>query len=65
MPTHTLPGWLQAFVNVNPVSHLVSAVRELANHGLVAQDFWWTLFGALVIVAVFAPLPMRAYMRQA
>ncbi len=65
VPTHTLPGWLQAFVNVNPVSHLVSAVRELANQGLIARDFWWTLFGAIVIVAVFAPLTVRAYMRQA
>jgi ABC-2 type transport system permease protein len=65
VPTHTLPGWLQVFVNVNPVSHLVSAVRELANHGLIGQDFWWTVFGALVIVAVFAPLTVRAYRRQA
>ncbi len=52
-------------MNVNPVSHLVSAVRELANHGVIAQDFWWTLFGAIVIVVVFAPLTVRAYMRQA
>jgi len=40
-------------------------VRELANHGLIGQDFWWTVFGALVIVAVFAPLTVRAYRRQA
>ena len=65
VPTHTLPGWLQVFVQFNPVSHLVSAVRELANHGQIAQDFWWTLLGALVIVAVFAPLTVRAYRRQA
>ena len=23
----TLPGWLQAFVHLNPVTHLVTAVR--------------------------------------
>ena len=22
-----MPGWLQAFVNVNPITHLVAAVR--------------------------------------
>ena len=33
VPADTMPGWMQAFVNVNPVSHLVTAVRELANDG--------------------------------
>ena len=65
VPTHTLPGWLQVFVQVNPVSHLVSAVRELTNHGRIGPEFWWTLLGGLAIVAVFAPLTVRAYRRQA
>src|SRR3954447_2322405 len=33
VPADTLPGWLESFVKVNPVSHLVSATRDLANHG--------------------------------
>ena len=33
--TETMPGWLQAFVNVNPISHLVSTVRALMNGGAV------------------------------
>ena len=33
VPADTLPGWLEAFVNVNPVSHVVTAVRDLANNG--------------------------------
>lgn len=61
----TMPGWLQWFVNVNPVSHLVTAVRELANDGAVSGDLWMSLLGAAVIVAVFAPLTVRAYMRKA
>ena len=28
-----MPGWLQWFVNINPVSHLVTAVRDLVNTG--------------------------------
>ncbi|WP_029145625.1 ABC transporter permease [Microbacterium luticocti] len=61
----TMPQWLQWFVNINPVSHLVTAVREIANNGAVTGDVWVTLLGAAVIVAVFAPLTVRAYMRKA
>ncbi|GAA2064215.1 ABC transporter permease [Williamsia deligens] len=61
----TMPGWLQAFVKVNPVSHLVSAVRELTNNGHVGIHVLWSLVGAAVITAIFAPLTVRAYMRNA
>ncbi|WP_348788326.1 ABC transporter permease [Leifsonia sp. NPDC080035] len=65
VPVDTMPDWLQSFVNVNPVSHLVTAVRDLANNGTFGADGWWALLGAAVIVAVFAPLTVRAYMRKA
>ncbi|HEY8455391.1 MAG TPA: ABC transporter permease [Actinopolymorphaceae bacterium] len=65
VPVDTLPSWLAWFASVNPISHLVTAVRELANQGTVGGDVGWTLLGALVIVAVFAPLTVRAYMRKA
>ncbi|MEH3155725.1 MAG: ABC transporter permease [Gordonia paraffinivorans] len=61
----TMPGWLQAFVKVNPVSHLVTAVRELTNSGHVGIHVLWSLVGAAVITAIFAPLTVRAYMRNA
>ncbi|VXB04012.1 Daunorubicin/doxorubicin resistance ABC transporter permease protein DrrB [Microbacterium sp. 8M] len=65
VPVDTMPGWLQWFVNVNPVSHLVTAVRDLVNTGAFGVDAWVSLLGAAVIVAVFAPLTVRAYMRKA
>jgi ABC-2 type transport system permease protein len=65
VPTDTLPGWLKSFVNVNPVSHLVSAIRELTNQGAIGNDFWWLILGAALIVAIFAPLTVSAYMRKA
>jgi ABC-2 type transport system permease protein len=65
VPLNTLPDWLRWFATVNPVSHLVTAVRELANHGAFGGDAWLALLGAAVIVAVFAPLTVRAYMRKA
>lgn len=65
VPVDTLPSWLAWFANANPVSHLVTAVRELANNGAIGADLWLSLLGAAVIVAVFAPLTVRAYMRKA
>ncbi|MDA4894051.1 MULTISPECIES: ABC transporter permease [Microbacterium] len=65
VPVDTMPTWLQWFVNVNPVSHLVTAVRDLVNASTFGVDAWISLLGAAVIVAVFAPLTVRAYMRRA
>jgi len=65
VPVETLPGWMQAFVKVNPVSHLVAAVRDLVNHSAFGHDFWLSIIGAIAIVVIFAPITVRAYMRKA
>jgi ABC-2 type transport system permease protein len=64
VPATTLPGWLQAFVNVNPVSHLVSATRDLANNGVVSGQVGWTLLAGLGVIAVFAPLSVLSYRKH-
>jgi ABC-2 type transport system permease protein len=64
VPVTSLPGWLQAFVNVNPISHMVSATRELANQGTIGGQVGWTLLACLALVAVFAPLSVRSYRRH-
>lgn len=64
-PTSTMPDWLQTIVAYNPVTHLVNAARELMNTGVFGADAWLTLLGAAVVVAIFAPLTVRAYMRKA
>jgi ABC-2 type transport system permease protein len=64
VPVDTMPSWLQWFVKINPISHLVSAVRQLTNNGTVGWDFVISLIGAAVIVAIFAPITVRAYMRR-
>ena len=63
--TDTLPGWLQGFVKINPVSHLITAIRDLVNSGHIGHDFWLTIVGAIAILIVFVPLTVRAYMRKA
>lgn len=65
VPTDTLPDWLRWFTEVNPISHLITAVRDLINRGAVTGDLWISLLGAAVVVAVFAPLTVKAYMRKA
>ena len=46
VPVDTMPGWLQGFVKVNPISHLVTAVRELCTNGHVGVHVVWSLVGA-------------------
>lgn len=64
VPVDTMPNWLKWFANINPVSHLVTAVRDLTNAGTIGTDFAFSLIGAAVVVALFAPLTVRAYMRR-
>ncbi|MBN9391890.1 MAG: ABC transporter permease [Chloroflexi bacterium] len=65
VPVNTLPDWLKWFVNVNPVSHLITAIRDIINQGTIGVDFWLTALGAIVVVAIFAPLTVATYMRKA
>jgi ABC-2 type transport system permease protein len=57
----TLPGWLEAFVDVNPISHLVTAARGLMEGDAVAGDIALVLAEAAVLTAAFAPLTVRLY----
>jgi ABC-2 type transport system permease protein len=57
----TLPGWLRAFVHVNPVSHLVSAERALMNGTASASQVGWVLLASAGLIAIFAPLTMLRY----
>jgi ABC-2 type transport system permease protein len=60
----TLPGPLAAFVKVNPVSHLVSAGRDLANSGVISAEVGWTLLAGVAVIAIFAPLSVSSYKRH-
>lgn len=57
----TMPGWLEAFVDVNPVSHLVTAVRGLMDGTVTSGQIGWVLVASGVLVGVFAPLTMYLY----
>jgi len=61
---NTLPDGLAAFVKVNPVSHLVTAARDLANNGEVTSQVGWTLLASVIVIAIFAPLSVRSYKKH-
>ncbi|MYV60081.1 ABC transporter permease [Streptomyces sp. SID4931] len=60
----TMPGWLQAFVNNSPVTHLATAVRELMAGNWPAADIAWSLGWAGVLMVVFGVVTMRLYNRK-
>ena len=63
VPTSTLPGWLQDFVN--SLTYIGGAVRQLLNQGVIGNDFCLSLMESVAVVLMFAPLTLRMYMRKA
>ena len=74
VPAQTMPGWLQAFVDVNPVSLLADATRHLMLGEKLVGTPWYvesasgpvlaSLAWAAGIAVVFAPLSVRAFKRR-
>ncbi|MER6027341.1 ABC transporter permease [Streptomyces sp. NPDC001851] len=64
VPDKTMPGWLQAWSDVNPVSLMADTVRGLLNGGAVAHPLLGSLAWMAGMVAVFFPLAMRAYRKS-
>lgn len=65
VPTDTMPGWLQAFVSINPVTLLSDTSRGLMVGGPVLEPLVGTLLWAAAFVAIFAPLSLAALRRRA
>jgi ABC-2 type transport system permease protein len=57
----TLPGWLEAFVDVNPISILVTATRGLMEGSAELADIAIVLGTSAALTAVFAPITVRLY----
>jgi len=60
----TMPGWLQSFVSVNPIAHLVTAVRGLMDGVVTTGDISLALFSPIVVTAVCGPIAMWLYGRE-
>jgi oleandomycin transport system permease protein len=64
VPEETMPGWLRAVVDVNPVPILADATRGLLVDGPVAAPATGSLIWAVVLTLVFVPLSMWAFKRR-
>ncbi|ATL69242.1 ABC transporter permease [Nocardia terpenica] len=60
VPISAMSPVLRRFAEINPVSHLVSAVRTLADHGRFGADAGWSMVGVVAVVAVLAPVTLWA-----
>jgi ABC transporter DrrB family efflux protein len=60
----TMPGWLQAFVKINPVTHVIDATRGLMLGGPVSEPLIDAVVWLVAITAVFAPLAIARYRRR-
>jgi len=59
-----MPSWLRAFIDVNPITHLVTAVRGLMHGTVTAGQIGWVLLAAATLTTVFAPLTMHLYRKM-
>ncbi|MET8813067.1 ABC transporter permease [Streptomyces sp. NPDC004549] len=60
-PTQSMPGWLQAFTDYNPLSTLADAARGLMVGGPVTHDLWVTVGWSIAITAVMAPFSIYKF----
>ena len=60
----TMPGWLEAFVNVNPVSHITTALRGLFGGTVTAGQVGLSLVAPAVLTLVLAPVVLALYRRK-
>jgi ABC transporter DrrB family efflux protein len=63
VPISSMPGWLQAFANNQPVTYVINVMRSMALGGPIAADLWKSIAWLAGIFIVFAPLAVRAYKR--
>ena len=64
VPTESMPGWLQAFAEVNPVTYAINATRSLML-GLPLEGWLTgTIVWIAVIVGLFSPLAIVRYRRR-
>ncbi|MEW2591148.1 ABC transporter permease [Micromonospora aurantiaca] len=60
----TMPGWLQAFVKINPITQLVTSVRAVMAGSMDRSSTMWMLLWSAFFVVVFGTLTMYRYNRR-
>lgn len=60
----TMPAWLRAFVEVNPVSRMTTAMRGLMGGGASLDQIALALAAPLVLTLMLAPVTLWLYRRR-
>ncbi|WP_394171689.1 ABC transporter permease [Saccharospirillum alexandrii] len=60
----TMPGWLQTVVSLNPVAHLVTALRAVLEGNATLSVIAIALIAPAILLAIFGPVTMLLYRRQ-
>ena len=63
VPVDSMPGWLQAFADVNPFTTMVDAMRALWVDAPAGNDVWAAVAWSVGITAVFSALSVARYRR--
>ena len=64
VPKEGFPQWLQGFVEFNPVSSAVQALRGFSSGGSVTVELFKTLLWSFLLTIVFGTLTIRSYQRN-
>ncbi len=64
IPIKTLPKLLQVIANLNPMTYVITAIRQILATGSLSNTAWLVVLLGFVIVLIFAPLTIWAYNRQ-
>lgn len=64
VPIKTLPKALQIIANINPVTYVITAIRQILKNGAFSKTAWLVIFSGFIIVIIFAPLTVWAYNKQ-
>lgn len=60
----TMPSWLETFVNVNPISILVTSLRGFMHGTITSAQVMSVLIISAGIIAVFGPITMYLFRKQ-
>jgi len=65
VPVDSMPGALQKFAEINPITIVVDAMRALWLGVPAGDNVWGAVVWCLALIAIFAPLAVRKYRRTA
>jgi ABC-2 type transport system permease protein len=60
----TMPGWLRAFVEVNPVTLMTTAMRGLMSGAVTSAQLFQALIAPVALTLLLAPVTLWLYRRR-